>query len=180
VDPSALSNRLTAHFRQEAAIGESLQDAPPLGVFIARRHRRQSEPVGENIETLRKELNNFVKLHIREQQAFGFGQSGGEPVDCSAITKKVWDTEEKLSAIAESLPQATPMTLIQRGIILQTNAALQNFLVDMSSMTSGGEVDQSEVRLVLRNCIALGQALGELAQGLEAAMLQKKIGAANA
>ena len=107
--------------------------------ILAKRNAIREEPIASCLALLRKELRGFVHLNNREAESFGFGTSGGDPVDCSSIIKRVNDTLLKLEAIGEDRTNLTPLAAAQRRVIPQLTAVMEEFLVDLSSITTQGK-----------------------------------------
>lgn len=130
------------------------------------------DPVGECLNALQRELRDFVKSNTREVEAFGFGSRGGDPLDCGPIRKLIQDTAMKLEGIGEAPLEPSPLALAQRSVIPQVVSMLEDFLVDLSSVTSEGQVNQSDIAPVLRSFISLRRAVGEVVQALAGMRLE--------
>jgi hypothetical protein len=128
--------------------------------------RSKQEPISECLKSLRNDLREFVKVNNREPQGFGFGTRGGEPLDCSTIVKRVQETATRLEVMVEERESPSPLAIAQRSVVPQMTAVLQDFLVDMTSITNQGEVNQSEIVPVLKTCINLSRVIGEVVQAL--------------
>lgn len=130
------------------------------------RLRARQEPIAECLKSLRGDLREFVKVNNREPEAFGLGMRGGEPLDCSAIMRRVGESVTRLEMMSEDRGSLSPLALAQRSVVPQVTAVLEEFLVDLTSTTKRGEVNQSEIVPVLKACINLSRVLGEVVQAL--------------
>ena len=137
-------------------------------VLLEARPLVKEEPIAACLRSLRKDLREFANANNREVESFGFGTRGGEPLDCSGIMKRVRDTVMRLETMGEDRRGGTPLALAQRSVIPQVTAVLDDFLVDLTSTTSQGAVNQSQVVPVLKSCIGLSRVLGEVVQALSA------------
>ncbi len=68
--------------------------------------------------------------------------------------------------MAEDRGSLSPLALAQRSVVPQVTAVLEEFLVDFTSTTKQGEVNQSDVVPVLKACINLSRVIGEVLQAL--------------
>jgi len=141
-------------------------------IILAKRKTISEEPIASCLASLRKELRDFVRMNTREAESFGFGARGGDPVDCSSIIKRVNNTVLKLEATGEDRTSLTPLAAAQRRVIPQLTAVMDDFLVDLSSITTQGEADRSGVVPVLRACIHLSRVVGEVVQALSAMKME--------
>jgi hypothetical protein len=128
--------------------------------------RPRQEPISECLRSLRNDLREFVKVNNREPEGFGFGTRGGEPLDCSTIMKRVQETVSRLEIMGDDRGSSSPLAVAQRSVVPQMTAVLEDFLVDMTSSTKQGEVNQSEIVPVLKTCINLSRVIGEVVQAL--------------
>lgn len=134
--------------------------------------RSREEPISDCLRSLRKDLREFVNVNNREPQGFGFGAPGGEPLDCSGIMKRVQETVTRLEIMGEDSDSSSPLAAAQRSVVPQVSAVLEDFLVDLTSSTKGGEVDQSEIVPVLKACINLSRVVGEVVHALSAMKME--------
>jgi hypothetical protein len=54
-----------------------------------------------------------------------------------------------------------------RDIILQANTLLREFLISLSDIASDGTLNRSDTSGFLRQCVALGQILGQMSLALD-------------
>lgn len=140
--------------------------------ILARRRALSEDPIADCLVSLRKELRDFVSANNREAEGFGFGASGGDPLNCSPVIKRVHDTVLKLEAIGDDRATLTPLAAAQRRVIPQLTAVMQEFLVDMNSITAQGEAGRSGAVSVLKACIHLSRVVGEVVQALSAMKME--------
>jgi|GEM_PF-4063445 len=169
-------------FYQGGAIPAAALDitATPLGetssksaddfraLILAQRMKLSEDPVRECLASLRKELRNFVSSNQREAGEVGFRAQGGDPLDCSGIIEKVRSTIVRLETLGERIVPQTPLSAGQSRAIPQLTAVMDEFLLDLASMTRQGEVSSSGVVPVLKACVQLARVVGECAQALAA------------
>lgn len=142
----------------------SMEDVRRL--LLEARPLVKEEAIVTCLRSLRKDLRDFVNANNREAESFGFGSRGGEPLDCSGIRKRVQNTVVRLEAMGEERTGLTPLAVAQRSVIPQVTAVLDDFLVDLTSATSQGSLNQSDIVPFLKACGNLARALGEVVQAL--------------
>jgi hypothetical protein len=89
--------------------------------------------------------------------------------------KRVQETVTRLEAMSEERESDSPLALAQRGVLPQVTAVLEDFLVDMTSGTKQGEVNQSDIVPVLKACINLARVIGEVVQTLAAMRMEMSL-----
>lgn len=134
--------------------------------------RSREEPIADCLRLLRKDLREFVNTNNREPQGFGLGIPGGDPLDCSGIMKRVQETVTRLEIMGEDREVSSPLAVAQRSVVPQVSAVLEEFLVDLTAGTKGGEVNQSDIVPVLKACINLSRVVGEVVQALSAMKME--------
>jgi hypothetical protein len=136
------------------------------------RTRSREEPIADCLRSLRKDLREFVNTNNREPEGFGFGTPGGEPLDCSGIMKRVQETVTRLEIMGEDRDVSSPLAAAQRSVVPQVSAVLEEFLVDLTAGTKGGEVNRSDIVPVLKTCINLSSVVGEVVHALSAMRME--------
>jgi len=134
--------------------------------------RPREEPIADCLRSLRKDIRDFVSVNNREPQGFGFGVPGGEPLDCSGLMKRVQETVTRLEVMGDERGSQSPLAAAQRSVVPQVTAVLEEFLVDLTSSTTAGEVNQSDIVPVLKACINLSRVVGEVVQALSAMKME--------
>lgn len=148
----------------------SMEDVRRL--LLEARPLVKEEAIVTCLTSLRKDLREFVNANNREVESFGFGSRGGEPLDCSGVRKRVRDTVLRLEAMGEERTGLSPLALAQRSVIPQVSAVLDEFLVDLTSATSQGSLNRSDIVPFLKACGNLARALGEVVQALSAMKME--------
>ncbi len=128
---------------------------------------QRPNPIAETLNTLRRDLLSLVDGHIREQRSFGFGLRPAEPLDISELRDQTHRSLKRLEELYEAGGDGLPLSHNQRDLVLQANTLLREFLLSLSDLTSDGTLNRSDTTGFLRQCIALGQILGQMSLALE-------------
>jgi hypothetical protein len=141
-------------------------------------------PMSGIVEELRGVLQGFIADHLAGRlegatskhtgagHGIGLAARHSEPGTCLHVIVATSDAVEQLNMIEAALPNPSPLSLSQRGLIRQTVGALQNFLVDLAELTGDGQLDRSAEAAVVKLCIGFSQALSQISHGIEASMYQ--------
>ncbi len=140
--------------------------------LLSKKTAASGEQISDSLLSLRKELRDFVKTNNREGEGFGFGVVGGDPLNCSTIMRRVAETVGRLEAIGEERTNLTPLAAAQHRVIPQLTAVMEEFLVDLGSITTAGEAGRSAVVPVLKACIQLSRVVGEVVHALSAMKME--------
>jgi len=143
--------------------------------LLGTRAVRKEQPIAKCLKSLRRDLRNFVNVNNRESESFGFGTEAPEPLNCSEIMKRVRDTVMKLEAMEEDQEDRSQLAMAQRSVIPQVTALLEDFLVDLTSITTEGAIGQSQIVPLLKSCINLSRVVGEVVQALSGMKIEMEI-----
>jgi hypothetical protein len=116
---------------------------------------QRPDPIAETLNALRRDLLSLVDEHTREERSFGFGLRPAEPLDTSELRDQTHGGD------------GLPLSHNQRAIILQANTLLREFLLSLFELSSDGTLNRSDTAGFLRQCIALGQILGQMSLALD-------------
>jgi hypothetical protein len=171
----------------EAQFGVRLVDERSPVEVRSGRLRQRSAGVGEILSSLRSTLQEFISAQIdneevtvRPTSGFGFGHHGFEGVDCKPLVEATCKALRDLGVLYETLPSGRPDTLPQRDAIIETQALLQQFLLDFREFVAGGALDRSASSEAVKYCIGAARGLGKLTIGFEAMKFQLLAEAAGA
>lgn len=128
---------------------------------------QRPDPIAETLNTLRRDLLSLVDGHTREQRSFGLGLRPAEPLDISELRAQTHRSLKRLEDLYEAGGDSLPLSHNQRALILQANTLLREFLLSLSELTSDGTLNRSDTTGFLRQCVALGQVLGQMSLALE-------------
>lgn len=161
--------RQTVAFDLEALATPRLRlDRKALIELLYPAASQRPDPVAEALNTLRRDLLSLVDGHTQEQRSFGFGMSPAEPLDISELRGQTHRSLKQLEDLYEAGGEGLPLSHNQRELILQANTLLREFLLSLSDLSSDGTLNRSDTTGFLRQCVALGQILGQMALALEA------------
>lgn len=151
------------------------------------RSRQRPAGVGEILSSLRGTFQEFISAQIEDEQVearstsgFGLGHHGFEGVDCKPLVGATRKALRDLGVLYEALPTGMPDTIPQRDAIIETQALLQQFLLDFRDFAPGGAIDRSALSEAVKYCIGAARGLGKLTIGFEAMRFQMLAEAAGA
>jgi hypothetical protein len=128
---------------------------------------QRPDPIAETLNALRRDLLSLVDEHTREERSFGFGLRPAEPLDTSELRDQTHRSLKRMEDLYEAGGDGLPLSHNQRAIILQANTLLREFLLSLFELSSDGTLNRSDTAGFLRQCIALGQILGQMSLALD-------------
>ncbi len=144
-------------------------DPQLLMEFLRDPMQRASDPVAETLNTQRRRLLSLVDGHTAQESRVGFGMRPADPLDITELRDHMSRSLMRLEGLYELGRGAVSLTQMQREIILQANTVLREFLISMSEIARDGMLNASDTGGFLRQCVGVGQILGQMALALESA-----------
>jgi hypothetical protein len=142
-------------------------DAAALINLVRNPTYQPRDQVVEVLSGLRRDLLALVDEYTRQGGGFGIGVRPADPLDVTDLEQLTRTSLERLESFYEAGAEATLLSYNQREIILQVGTVLREFLITLSDLTSDGTVNRSDTSGFLRQCVGLGQILGQMALSLE-------------
>jgi|GEM_PF-4285160 len=144
------------------------EGASSLNLLRPAAHTQQRS-ASETLSALRHEMLALVDDNTRPERGFGFGIRPADPLDITELHDHTRGTLEHLEALYAGAVEGVVLNHTQRDIILQANTVLRDFLVSLAEIAVDGTINRSDTSGFLRQCIALGQVLGQIALAVDSA-----------